>query len=74
MVGMIYGLVMRLCFNDIGIFIVMSSSFILVVPLALGFVTVWCALRGGKQPWYAMIYLPWVASLGFMAGTFVFHW
>ena len=65
--GVAYGLFARLIFGlnmtHGSIFAVMSSSFIVGVPIALGFITVWLGEYREKYSWWRRILMPWEASL-----------
>lgn len=65
--GIVYGLFARLIFgmhmSGASIFAVMSSSFIIGVPLALGFITVWLGEYREKYSWGRRVLMPWEASL-----------
>ena len=66
-IGAAYGLVARVVFGfglaRSGAFEVMSSAFILGVPVALGFVTIWFGDPQNKARWLRCIFLPWIAGL-----------
>ena len=62
-----YGLFARLIFGmhlqSAATFEIMSSSFILGVPFALGFIAVWTGESQGRYHWGKRIVMPWQAAL-----------
>ena len=76
-VGAVYGLFVRFMFGlgDAGsTFVVMSSSFILGAPFALGFLSVWFGETPTKHPFMVRLFLSWTASLAFMLGCLLLFW
>jgi len=72
-VGAIYGLIMRLLFAalDIGAsqMEVMTSAFIIIVPIAVGVITIILAERKARRRVVYYIFAPWLSVLVFVAGT-----
>jgi hypothetical protein len=56
------------------LFAVMSSSFIFGVPVALGFVTVWCGEYRESYGWARRVLTPWVASLACLGCCLALVW
>lgn len=70
LVGGSYGLTLRLAIKFHSHFIsVMSAGFILLMPFALGFISVYMAERKQSRRYYTWIVLPWAAVLIALAGT-----
>lgn len=76
--GAAYGLVARLVFglgiSRTGAFEVMSIAFILGVPVALGFVTIWFGDPQSKTRWSSCILLPWIAGGLCLVGALALVW
>lgn len=76
--GAVYGLFARFVFGfgdaHSDTFAVMTLSFVFLVPIALGFITVWCGEHRAKYGWARRILMPWSASLLFLAGCLVLVW
>ena len=69
-VGVSYGLGLRVLAGlQMSGFEVMSWGFIVLMPFALGCVTVYCAELRGRQSLWVWALLPWVAVGGALAGT-----
>ncbi|HKW31093.1 MAG TPA: hypothetical protein VJT54_17345, partial [Verrucomicrobiae bacterium] len=49
-------------------------AFIIGVPLALGFITVWFGESGKSNNWWLWIVLPWLSSLACLACALVLAW
>lgn len=68
--GTAYGLFARICFGlektTGNVFIVMSSSFIIGVPVVLGFITVRFGEYRAKYGWFRRVFTPWLASLAYL--------
>ena len=67
--GLIYGLVMRLgvrLFHGSHLFVVMSIGFVFLVPLAMGFISIYWIERLEPQGFAIWVFLPWLVIL---AGT-----
>jgi phosphoglycerol transferase MdoB-like AlkP superfamily enzyme len=47
----------------------MSVSFIFLVPIALGFVTVWYSPEKWRMKWWYAAVMPWLAAFLFLAGA-----
>lgn len=79
--GVAYGLLARLAFGfdwKVGgrdVLDVMAVSFLFLVPLALGFVTVFVGERqGGRWSWWKWLIFPWLAALTALAGALALAW
>jgi hypothetical protein len=78
--GAAYGIFARAVFGlgDHGtlgtVFEVMSSSFIFGVPVALGFLTVWCGEYREKYGWGRRLLMPWLSSLACLACCLALAW
>ena len=76
--GLVYGLFARLVFGLSSTqtwFSVMSFSFILGVPVSLGFIVVWFAdPERQKYSWLAKIFLPWGSTLLFLVSCLAIAW
>ncbi|MFN5057183.1 MAG: hypothetical protein ACK5FI_04275, partial [Verrucomicrobiota bacterium] len=66
--GVVYGLVCRLSFD---VWLIMSVSFIFLVPLALGFLVIWFGET--EKHWGRRVFQPWLASLAFLAAAILFQ-
>ena len=74
-VGLAYGLVARFAFGiDAleGVFGVMTLAFIVLVPVAVGALSV--LGRGAEPTWAAAIFFPWLPTLLVLGGALVFLW
>jgi uncharacterized protein YndB with AHSA1/START domain len=78
--GVVYGLVCRVLFEPGSktstesmetLWVIMSLSFIFLVPLALGFLVIW--FGESKKSWVSRVFQPWLAGAAFMASAIVFH-
>lgn len=72
-----YGLFARLAFGlelTGDIFEIMSTSFILGVPVVLGFISIWFVRNEKKLVWYEYILLPWTSGFIFLACTLILVW
>ncbi|MEY4488819.1 MAG: hypothetical protein RIQ79_1327 [Verrucomicrobiota bacterium] len=73
-----YGLFARLVFgghmDTSDVFAVMTSAFILGVPIALGFVTIWLGESGEKPGWRVCLLRPWEAALVCLAACLALAW
>src|SRR5271169_4482861 len=61
--GLAYGLIFRYgtkVFRDSSVFAVITLSFMLLLPLAMGFVTIFVIERRRAQPVWMWIFFPWV--------------
>lgn len=75
-IGVAYGLITRLIFGldlDADYFEIMSVSFIMGVPLVIGFITI-LAAKIGKERWALWFVLPWAASLLTIAAALLLAW
>ena len=77
-IGFLYGLFARLVFgldaeNSV-VFGVMSSSFILGVPVALGFLTVWLGEYRKTYGWGRRVLMPWLPSLVCLGCCLMLAW
>jgi hypothetical protein len=75
--GAAYGVFARFVFG-FGVlqnfFEVMSCAFILGVPIALGFITVWFTDYRKKNSWILWIAMPWLSSLACLACALALVW
>jgi hypothetical protein len=71
LLGVTTGIIMRLIFSNIpgGPFATMMSSFVLLVPLLVGGVTVFVAETRQRRSWWYYIWMPMLANVLFVAGT-----
>jgi hypothetical protein len=76
--GILYGTAARFVFtyNRFGEFFygVLSISFIVLVPLTLGFLTVHLGSKSAKRRWAYYLFMPWVPCLILMAAAFLIGW
>ena len=75
--GASYGLFARFVFGlqiARDVFEVMSITYIFVVPVVLGFITILYGPQPKRYFWGACIVLPWLASLACLAGALIFAW
>jgi hypothetical protein len=75
-VGLVYGLVIRFGaqLQWHGWTPVMSASFVLLVPFAAGFITIFLAERRQAQPAWIWLLLPWLPVLGGSLGAMIALW
>jgi hypothetical protein len=75
-IGLVYGLVIRslVQWNTHKWTPVMSISFLIFVPVAMGFVTIFLVERRQPQPVWIWLLLPWVTVLGGSLGTMLALW
>jgi hypothetical protein len=74
--GFVYGMVLRsgAQWHFAGWTPVMSLSFLLLVPFAVGFITVFIVERRQPQPGWIWFLLPWVPLLGGSLGAMLVLW
>lgn len=74
--GLGYGLIIRFASQRHvpGLTPVMSFSFLLLVPFAAGFITIFLVERHQPKPVWVWLLLPWVPLLGGSLGTMVTLW
>jgi hypothetical protein len=76
-VGLIYGLLIRICSNFFPnslVFGVMSVGFLLLVPFAMGFISVYLVERQSPQTISKWLFLPWVPVIGGTVATMLVYW
>ncbi len=77
-VGVVYGVVARLVFTynrfQEVFFGVMSVSFIILVPLTLGMLTVYFGVKQKKRGWAYWIFMPWVPCTILMTAALLIGW
>lgn len=76
-VGLLYGLTIRFgyrLFPNSNEFQVMTIGFIILVPLAMGFITVYLVERKEPQGYGVWIFLPWISILGATLGSMLAAW
>jgi uncharacterized protein YndB with AHSA1/START domain len=75
--GVVYGAVARLVFGLKELqdaFGVMTGAFILLVPFALGVITVVVGEREESWSWWRWIWVPWLAALLALGGALALAW
>ena len=75
--GAAYGVFARFIFGFglIGNFFeVMSSAFVIGVPIALGFITIWFGEYRKSNFWVVWLVAPWLASIACLACALVWAW
>jgi hypothetical protein len=75
--GVVYGLSFRVLFNLRvleGLFGVMTFTFLVLVPIGIGFLTVWLGEREGPWHWPARIFAPWATSLAALGAALLLAW
>jgi hypothetical protein len=75
--GFLYGLAVRFgsrVFPQNAAFQVMSLGFMVFLPIAIGFVTVFSIERRQPQPWWTWLLIPWVPVLAGEAATAAAFW
>lgn len=76
-VGLLYGLTIRFgsrLFPNSHEFQVMTVGFMMLVPLAMGFVSVYLVERKESQGYAVWIFLPWISVLGATLGSMLAAW
>src|ERR1700723_2219935 len=76
-VGLLYGLAIRLGFFLLPrshTFQVMTIGFVLLVPLAMGFISVYLVERREPQGYAIWFFLPWLTILGVTLGSMLAAW
>jgi hypothetical protein len=76
-VGIVYGAVARIVFtyakfNEV--FVIMSIGFIFIVPLTLGFLTVFFGAKQQPRGWAYWIFMPWISCTILMASALLIGW
>src|SRR6267142_4438668 len=75
--GAAYGVFARFIFG-LGLvgdfFEVMSSAFVIGVPIALGFITIWFGEYRKSNFWVVWLVAPWLASIACLACALVLAW
>jgi hypothetical protein len=75
--GAAYGVFARFIFGFglIGNFFeVMSSAFVIGVPIALGFITIWFGEYRKSNFWIVWLFAPWLASIACLACALILAW
>jgi hypothetical protein len=75
--GAAYGIFARFIFGFglVGNFFeVMSCAFVIGVPLALGFITIWFGEYRDSKSWLVWLIAPWIASIACLACALVLAW
>jgi hypothetical protein len=75
--GLAYGLAIRYgaqVFPNSSVFAVMTLSFMLLLPFAMGFITIFVIERRQAQPIWIWFILPWVTVAGAEAAMMVAEW
>jgi len=75
--GIAYGLLFRWLFGRqelAGLFGVMTFAFLCLVPLGIGFLTVWLGERDGPWSWPARIFAPWLTALAALGAALLLAW
>jgi len=76
--GAAYGVFARYVFDaglsSSDIFEVMSSSFIIGMPVALGFISIWLGGKQTKPTWCACLFRPWLASIFCLLSCLLLLW
>lgn len=75
--GFLYGLVCRIVFTfklRTELLGVMTIGFLFVMPMAVGFITVFLAQRAGRRGPAVWLALPAVTTLALLVGSFVLFW
>ncbi len=75
--GAAYGVAARAIFglkSTGSVFAVMSASFVIGVPIALGFITVWFGEYREKYGWARRVLLPWLPTLVCIACCLALAW
>jgi hypothetical protein len=76
-VGLVYGILIRLgsyFFPHSNIFSVMTLGFLLLVPFAMGFISVYLVERRRAQTISLWLFLPWVPVFGGTVATMLVYW
>jgi uncharacterized protein YndB with AHSA1/START domain len=76
-IGLLYGLTIRFgyrLFPNSPEFQLMTVGFMLLVPLAMGFITVYLVERKEPQGYAVWIFLPWISILGATLGSMLAAW
>jgi len=75
--GVVYGLAFRLAFGRSevqGLLGVMTFAFLCLVPIGIGFLTVWLGERRGPWSWPLRIFAPWATSLAALLAALLLAW
>lgn len=76
--GVGYGLLARFVFGfghgTSDSFAVMTLSFLVGVPITLGFITVWCGEYRARFGWGRRVLMPWLASVTFLGCCLLLMW
>ena len=75
--GLVYGVIFRYgaqIFPNSPVFAVMTLGFMLLLPLAMGFITIFVIERRQAQPIWIWFILPWVTVAGAEAAMMVAEW
>jgi hypothetical protein len=76
-VGLVYGLLIRLgsyFFPQSNAFVVMTLGFLLLVPFAMGFITIYWVERRSAHTFPLWLLLPWAPVFGATAATMLVYW
>jgi hypothetical protein len=75
--GLLYGLFMRLAFSfkwPNNLVSVMTIGFLLVMPMATGFISAYAAVRRGRKGVEAWLVMPLLTTIALMVCAFVLFW
>ncbi len=76
-VGMAYGALTRFVFGQESVsdFLgVMTVAFLFLMPLGVGFATVWVGERDGRWSWLRRVFMPWLPAVLSLAGALAVSW
>jgi len=77
LIGLLYGLFCRFAFNSNStgrLFSVMTIGFLLVMPMAAGFISVFLAVRAGRDGPAIWVVLPSLTTAALIFGSYIFFW
>lgn len=73
-IGLLYGLCCRFIFTNNPVFSVVTIGFLVGVPAAVGFITVFLATRGGRSGPAIWLGLPVLTTVALLLGSFLLFW
>ena len=76
-IGVAYGAMARVAFGQSALkdfFGVMTTAFLFLVPLGIGFATVWVGERQGRWGWWRRILVPWLPAVLSLVAALLLAW
>lgn len=66
--GILYGILTRIYFNDN----IASITYMVIIPAVIGIIPLFFRDKQKESAWFKIIFIPWIAMLGFFLALFIF--